>query len=99
MLARELGLNKAKPIDDLVESYTSATASSDFKERFRRNFERTWLAAFFAEKSFGIVTGRVMNVGRTEVSEAISEWWQKPLACPFDRIISGVVEMRVLLVS
>ncbi|CAD0048903.1 unnamed protein product, partial [Aureobasidium pullulans] len=97
LLARELGLNKAKPIDDLVESYTSATASSDFKERFRRNFERTWLAAFFAEKSFGIVTGRVMNVGRTEVSETISEWWQKPLACPFDRIISGVVEMRVLL--
>ncbi|CAC9887333.1 unnamed protein product, partial [Aureobasidium pullulans] len=97
LLARELGLNKAKPIDDLVESYTSATASSDFKERFRRNFERTWLAAFFAEKSFGIVTGRVMNVGRTEVSETISEWWQKPLACPFERIISGVVEMRVLL--
>ncbi|THZ30400.1 hypothetical protein D6C91_01206 [Aureobasidium pullulans] len=99
LLARELGLNKAKPIDDLVESYTSATASSDFKERFRRNFERTWLAAFFAEKSFGIVTGRVMNVGRTEVSETISEWWQKPLACPFDRIISGVVEMRVLLMQ
>ncbi|CAD0087151.1 unnamed protein product, partial [Aureobasidium mustum] len=96
-ITRELGLNKAKAVTDLVSTYTSTTASSDFKERFRRNIERTWLAAFFAEKSFGIVTGRVMNVGRSEISESISDWWKKPMACPFDRIISGVVEMRILL--
>jgi hypothetical protein len=99
LIARELGLNKAKAITDLVATYTSSTASLDFKERFHRNIERTWLAAFFAEKSFGIVTGRVMNVGRSEISESISEWWKKPMACPFDRVISGVVEMRILLVS
>ena len=64
-----------------------------------RNIERTWLAAFFAEKSFGIVTGRAMNVSRTEVSDSVSEWWRKPMTCPFDRITSGVVEIRVLLVS
>lgn len=99
MIARELGLNKAKSVTDLVATYTSSTASSSFKERFHRNFERTWLAAFFAEKSFGIVTGRVMNVGRSEIDSEISEWWKKPMACPFDRVISGVVEMRILLVS
>jgi hypothetical protein len=99
LIARELGLNKAKAITDLVVTYTSSSASSAFKERFHRNIERTWLAAFFAEKSFGIVTGRVMNVGRSEISESISEWWAKPMACPFDRVISGVVEMRILLVS
>ncbi|KAG9957973.1 hypothetical protein KCU61_g8736, partial [Aureobasidium melanogenum] len=99
LLARELGLNKDKAITDLVSTYTSATASSDFKERFRRNIERTWLAAFFAEKSFGIVTGRVMNVGRSEISESISDWWKKPMACPFDRVTSGVVEMRILLMQ
>jgi hypothetical protein len=99
LIARELGLNKAKSVTELVSTYTSSTASSNFKERFYRNIERTWLAAFFAEKSFGIVTGRVMNVGRSEISESISEWWKKPMACPFDRVISGVVEMRILLVS
>jgi hypothetical protein len=40
-----------------------------------------------------------MNVGRSEISESISEWWKKPIACPFDRVISGVVEMRILLVG
>ncbi|KAI4758408.1 hypothetical protein E4T52_06972 [Aureobasidium sp. EXF-3400] len=99
LIARELGLNKAKSVTDLVATYTSSTASSNFKERFYRNIERTWLAAFFAEKSFGIVTGRVMNVGRSEISESISEWWKKPMACPFDRVISGVVEMRILLMQ
>ncbi|KAI4725697.1 hypothetical protein E4T49_06581 [Aureobasidium sp. EXF-10728] len=99
LIARELGLNRAKAVADLVATYTSSTASSDFKERFQRNIERTWLAAFFAEKSFGIVTGRVMNVGRSEISESISEWWKKPMACPFDRVISGVVEMRILLMQ
>ncbi|KAG9832642.1 hypothetical protein KCU94_g12129, partial [Aureobasidium melanogenum] len=99
LIARELGLNKDKAVTDLVSTYTSSTASSDFKERFRRNIERTWLAAFFAEKSFGIVTGRVMNVGRSEISESISDWWKKPMACPFDRVTSGVVEMRILLMQ
>ncbi|KAH0369512.1 hypothetical protein KCU65_g3231, partial [Aureobasidium melanogenum] len=99
LIARELGLNKDKAVTDLVSTYTSSTASSDFKERFCRNIERTWLAAFFAEKSFGIVTGRVMNVGRSEISELISDWWKKPMACPFDRVTSGVVEMRILLMQ
>ncbi|KAH0347629.1 hypothetical protein KCU81_g3372, partial [Aureobasidium melanogenum] len=99
LLARELGLKKDKAVEDLVSAYTSPTASSDFKERFRRNIERTWLAAFFAEKSFGIVTGRVMNVGRSEISESIFDWWKKPMACPFDRVTTGVVEMRILLMQ
>ncbi|KAG9580666.1 hypothetical protein KCU97_g11865, partial [Aureobasidium melanogenum] len=99
LIARELGLNKDKAVTDLVSTYTSSTASSDFKERFRRNIERTWLAAFFAEKSFGIVTGRVMNVGRSEISESISDWWKMPMACHFDRVTSGVVEMRMLLMQ
>ncbi|KEQ90934.1 hypothetical protein AUEXF2481DRAFT_703118 [Aureobasidium subglaciale EXF-2481] len=99
LIARELGLNKNKAVTDLVASYTSSSASQNFKERFLRNIERTWLAAFFAEKSFGIVTGRVMNVGRSEIDPNISEWWKKPMACPFDRVISGVVEMRILLMQ
>ncbi|KAH0009422.1 hypothetical protein KCU78_g10738, partial [Aureobasidium melanogenum] len=99
LIARELGLKKEKAVTDLVSTYISSTASSDFKERFRRNIERTWLAAFFAEKSFGIVTGRVMNVGRSEISESMFDWWKKPMACPFDRVLSGVVELRILLMQ
>lgn len=76
----------------------SLRANADFKERLFRNFERTWLYIFIADKSFGITTGRSTCISWKELPTSVPDWWRKPMASPLDRIICGIVEMRGLLV-
>lgn len=74
-------------------------ASNEFKERMMRNVERTWLYVFIADKSFGITTGRSLIVGWNELPPCPCQWWKKPMTNPSDRMISGLIEIRVQLVS
>jgi hypothetical protein len=64
-----------------------------------RNMERTWLYVFIADKSFGIITGRAMCFSWKEIPPHVSLWWQKSAATITDRMICGIVEMRVLMVG
>lgn len=66
--------------------------------RLLRNFERTWLYIFIADKSFGIITGRSLRVNWNDMPADAGNWWQKPLTEPSDRLISGLVAMRKGLV-
>lgn len=97
-IAREMGIHKPVVIAAQVNALAAATDSASFKERLARNFERTWLYTFIADKSFGITTGRHMGVSWREIPPSASEWWRKPMTAPTDRILSGIVEMRGILV-
>ncbi|KAI7786739.1 hypothetical protein LA080_002850 [Diaporthe eres] len=56
-LAREIGIDRPATIAENVRN-TAPNAPDDSRERLFRNYERTWLATFIADKSFGIITGR-----------------------------------------
>ncbi|KAM0354399.1 hypothetical protein ACHAPU_001443 [Fusarium lateritium] len=95
-LAREMGVNRS----DAIREYVSAeceNATSEFRERCIRNYERTWLRTVIADKGFGIMNGRLQSVSWREVPRSAADWWKSPLAEPSDRMISGVVETRGLL--
>ncbi|KAK7737997.1 hypothetical protein SLS63_002330 [Diaporthe eres] len=92
-LAREIGIDRPATIAEHVRN-TAPNAPDDSRERLFRNYERTWLATFIADKSFGIITGRTHCVRWKEISTGASAWWQKPMTGPQDRMISGSIEMR-----
>ncbi|KAL6897493.1 hypothetical protein GGI43DRAFT_409238 [Trichoderma evansii] len=95
-LARELGIHKPNSIAEYVNAISSRS-NADFKGRLFRNFERTWLYIFIADKSFGITTGRSTCISWKELPTSVPDWWRNPMASPHDRIISGIVEMRGFL--
>jgi hypothetical protein len=76
----------------------AAIPSTIGKDRLRRNYERTWLYVFIVDKNFGLMTGRPMSVSRKEVPTDVYQWWQCDAAAPLDRVICGIVEMRLLVV-
>ncbi|WZH47309.1 hypothetical protein QYS62_008453 [Fusarium acuminatum] len=95
-LAREMGINKP----DVIKEYVNAeceNASSEFRERSIRSYERTWLRTLIADKGFGIMNGRLHSVSWKEIPRSAADWWKAPLAEPSDRVISGVIESRGLL--
>ncbi|KAH7242567.1 hypothetical protein BKA59DRAFT_233446 [Fusarium tricinctum] len=95
-LAREMGINKP----DVIKEYVNAeceNASSELRERSIRNYERTWLRTLIADKGFGIMNGRLHSVSWKEIPRSAADWWKAPLAEPSDRVISGVIESRGLL--
>ncbi|KAH6623974.1 hypothetical protein F5144DRAFT_497283 [Chaetomium tenue] len=96
-LARELAIYDPGRIDNYLAA-SIPTAADDLKERFRRNFERTWFCIFIADQSFGVVHGRRLGVSWNEISPGAFHWWQKPMTNPYDRIVSGIVETRGILV-
>lgn len=97
-LAKELGINRPSAVADQVNALAS-DASAESRERMMRNVERTWLYVFIADKSFGIVTGRALIVGWNELPPCPCQWWKMPMTNPSDRMISGIIEIRVQLVS
>ncbi|RYP57591.1 hypothetical protein DL769_009394 [Monosporascus sp. CRB-8-3] len=97
-VARDLGIYRSTRIAEQVDVLAS-NATPDFRERLFRNFERTWLFVFIADKSFGIVTGCRMNVCWKKIPLSASEWWKKPMTGPIDRVVSGIVEVRMLLLN
>lgn len=97
-LAKELGINRPSAVADQVNAL-APDASTEMRERMMRNIERTWLYVFIADKSFGIVTGRSLIVGWNELPPCPCQWWKKPMTNPSDRMISGIIQIRVRLVS
>ncbi|KAK1655799.1 fungal-specific transcription factor domain-containing protein [Colletotrichum phormii] len=97
-LAKELGINKPATITELVKAL-SPDETIEMRERFSRNLERTWLYVFIADKSFGIVMGRSPIVAWKELPPCPCQWWRKSMTTPLDRMISGIIEIRVQLVS
>ncbi|KAF5664468.1 hypothetical protein FHETE_7059 [Fusarium heterosporum] len=95
-LAREMEINKSDAIRGYVNTECEGT-SSEFRERCVRNYERTWLRTLIADKGFGIMNGRLQSVSWREVPRSAANWWKSPLAEPSDRMISGVIEVRGLL--
>ncbi|KAH8746905.1 hypothetical protein F5883DRAFT_510058 [Diaporthe sp. PMI_573] len=95
-LAKQLGIHKPDRVDEHLNA-PMTTANGENKERFRRNYERTWLYIFIADKSFGVATGRCLCVSWDEMPTRAFEWWQNPLATPHDRLISGIVECRGIM--
>ncbi|KAI9147359.1 putative aquaporin TIP2-1 [Paramyrothecium foliicola] len=71
-----------------------AGKSEEFKMRLKRNFERTWLYIFVADKSFGIITGRSLRVSWKDMPDNAGNWWQESCTVPWDRMVSGLVAMR-----
>ncbi|KAH9874881.1 hypothetical protein J1614_004368 [Plenodomus biglobosus] len=96
-LARELEIGRSQVVQGRATLFEAI--NQEFRERFIRNMERTWLYVFIADKSFGITTGRAMCFSWKEIPSDASTWWQKPSAAPHDRMICGIVEMRVTVVK
>ncbi|KAF4806827.1 Protein priB [Colletotrichum siamense] len=97
-LAKELGINRPSAVTEQANAL-APDASTEFKERMMRNIERTWLYVFIADKSFGIATGRSLIVGWNELPPCPCQWWKKPMTNPSDRMISGLIEIRVQLLE
>ncbi|KAK7436003.1 hypothetical protein Landi51_12757 [Colletotrichum acutatum] len=97
-LAKELGINKPTIIADLVKALAPDN-TVEMRERFSRNLERTWLYVFIADKSFGIVMGRSPIVAWKELPPCPCQWWKKSMTTPLDRMISGIIEIRVQLLE
>lgn len=94
-----MGIHKPAVICAQVNAMATSAESISVRERLARNFERTWLYTFIADKGFGITTGRHMEVSWREVPSSASDWWRKPMTTQTDRVLSGVVETRGILVS
>ncbi|EXF76821.1 hypothetical protein CFIO01_05115 [Colletotrichum fioriniae PJ7] len=97
-LAKELGINKSTTIAELVKALAPEN-DTEMKERFSRNLERTWLYVFIADKSFGIVMGRSPVVAWKELPPCPCQWWRNPMTTPLDRMVSGIIEIRVQLLE
>ncbi|KAI5460428.1 fungal transcriptional regulatory protein [Mariannaea sp. PMI_226] len=97
-LARDIGIHRGITISDQVKA-VAPNADSDSTERLTRNFERTWLFMFLAEKSFGIITGRSPCVSWKEIPLSVAHWWRRPMTGPSDRVISGIAEIRCHLLN
>lgn len=96
-LARELGIGRSHVV--MERATMLEPRNHERRERMMRNMERTWLYVFIADKSFGITTGRTMCFSWKEIPADVSIWWQKPATTASDRMISEIVEMRVVVVS
>lgn len=97
-LAKEMGINRP----DVVKEYVNAefpNASPELANRYARNYERAWLYTFIVDKGFGALNGRLQCMSWRAVPRTAVDWWKSPMAEPTDRIISGVIEIRGLLVS
>lgn len=94
-----MGIHKPAIVAAQVNAIAATDDSGSFKERLARNFERTWLYTFMADKGFGLTTGRHMGVSWREVPASAPEWWRKPMTTPLDRLLCGSMEMRGILVS
>ncbi|KAM0499372.1 hypothetical protein ACHAP8_005520 [Fusarium lateritium] len=97
-LAREMGISKS----DVIREYVNAeceSSSPENKGRYIRNYERTWLRTLISDKGFGIMNGKLHSVNWKEIPSSASQWWKAPLAEPTDRMLSGIIESRRLLLS
>jgi hypothetical protein len=92
-----MGLHKPEVITQKVDAIPGLCGEG--RERRQRNFERTWLGVFIADKSFGIATGRPMCVSWRELMPDVGNWWRIECAAPFDRLLCGIAEMRLIVVS
>jgi hypothetical protein len=97
-LAREMGINRPDAIREYVDEECEST-SSEVRGRYIRNYERTWLRTLLADKGFGIMNGTLHSVNWKEIPRSAAEWWIGPFAEPTDRMLSGVIEIRRVLVS
>ncbi|KAI3588103.1 hypothetical protein IWW34DRAFT_798053 [Fusarium oxysporum f. sp. albedinis] len=97
-LAKEIGINRS----DVVKEYVNAefpNASPELTDRYARNYERAWLYTFIVDKGFGALNGRLQCMSWKAVPRTAVDWWKSPMAEPTDRIISGVIEIRGLLLQ
>ena len=92
-----MGINRSEVISQKVDAIPGL--SDESKERRLRNYERTWLYVFIADKSFGTATGRPMCVSWRELMPDIGNWWRNRGTTPADRLLCGVAEMRLIMVS
>jgi hypothetical protein len=97
-LAHELGIHQSSIIAgkvNLLEPHQTA----EQRERSVRNYQRTWLFVFIMDKSIGVTTGRKLCVSWKDVVPNVADWWLSPSGSHCDRVTSGIVEMRVILVG
>ncbi|KAF5653619.1 hypothetical protein F25303_2163 [Fusarium sp. NRRL 25303] len=97
-LAKEMGINRP----DVVKEYVNTefpNASPELADRYARNYERAWLYTFIVDKGFGALNGRLQCMSWRAVPRTAVDWWKSPMAEPTDRIISGVIEIRGLLLQ
>lgn len=92
-----MGINRPEVILQKVDAIPGLSGES--RERRLRSYERTWLCVFVADKSFGIATGRPMCVSWKELPPDVGNWWRNKGTSPADRLICGVTEMRLIVVS
>jgi hypothetical protein len=92
-----MGLHRPEVIAQKIDAI--AGLCGEGKERRQRNYERAWLGIFIADKSFGIATGRPICVSWRELMPDVGEWWRGKWAGPYDRLLCGIAEMRLIVVS
>ncbi|XEU97535.1 hypothetical protein FSHL1_002821 [Fusarium sambucinum] len=95
-LSRELGLSRPQCISKHVKNLSEGH-DEKHKLRLLRNFERTWIYVFIADKGFGIITGRSHRLQWTDLPNDAGSWWRKSQTEPSDRMVSGLAAMRVAL--
>ncbi|KAK7209397.1 hypothetical protein V2G26_016575 [Clonostachys chloroleuca] len=93
--AREMGIHRPSCRTNLVN--LSPSLDEDAQLRLLHNYERTWFNIFIADGCFGINTGRRLRVSWRDIPGQASTWWQYASTAPVDRMISGIVQSRVIL--
>jgi len=92
-----MGLHRPEVIAQKINAIPGLCGEG--KERRQRNYERAWLGVFIADKSFGIATGRPICVSWRELMPDVGDWWRGKWAAPYDRLLCGIAEMRLIVVS
>lgn len=92
-----MGLHRPEVIAQKVDAIPGLCGEG--RERRQRNYERVWLGIFIADKSFGIATGRPICVSWRELMPDVGDWWRGKWAAPYDRLLCGIAEMRLIVVS
>ncbi|GAB7324257.1 hypothetical protein MBLNU13_g07607t1 [Cladosporium sp. NU13] len=96
-IGREMGLHQPEVVAQKVDAIPGLCGEG--RERRQRNYERVWLGIFIADKSFGIATGRPICVSWRELMPDVGDWWRKKWAAPYDRLLCGIAEMRLIVVK
>lgn len=93
-MAGELGCNLRMYSYHLPKAFRQQTPESITKHRQLKNTERLWLSLWLFERTLHLMTGQSLSLNEDGPTAVCLFWHRKPLACPQDSALVGLIELR-----
>ncbi|PWN94142.1 hypothetical protein FA10DRAFT_42085 [Acaromyces ingoldii] len=93
-MAGELGCNLRMYSYHLPKAFRQQTPESMTKHRQLKNTERLWLSLWLFERTLHLMTGQSLSLNEDGPTAVCLFWHRKPLSCPQDGAIVGLIELR-----